>query len=1079
MALAKITAPKIGITLRRERLLQQLDQAAQHKLVWIAAPGGSGKTTLAVDWLQDRGYRHLWFQVDAGDQDLAAFFSYLATAAEQSSRARRKLPRFTPEYALGLPAFSRNFFRDVYARLKPPACLVFDNYQDVGDATLLDTMLANALDELPEGITVLVLSRSSVPAALARHDTQGQVARIDAEALNLTPEEEAALVELSLGARKLRAADLSRLRQATHGWIAGVLLALREVQSRAAGEASSVIDALSRAPDQDPTHVFDYFAGEIMARLDGEVRDFLYAVALLPTMTVAQCERLTDNPQAKAILRRLVHEHFFITRRGLLTPAYEFHPLFRQFLLAQARDHVDIVRWRTLQRRAGQLLAETGDGEAVTLLSATQDWPTLADLIRTHGARLEKEGRTQTLRQWVAALPEAEVKRDPWLLYWQGIGHLFTDPFRAYELFQAAWPQFKERDDALGLYWGWIGATSALFFSMDDMEPAPYWIAELEALRARHPRWPSFEVRARVTGAALGVLLLGDCANPILPDWVARAEKLFRFVPVGVVRCFLGQQLGTYYSFFGKIGELNKLADQLTPLVDSPNIPEFARLMAVPILIYRAWQAGQRDLAEQAITNLLALEASSGVLTTQNWFHAAAAIPKLIYGDLDAADRLIQSIQDNLDPRKRSELCFWEFLHVWRALLSNDPAAARSHAITALAIAETMPQNKFLQQQVWGAGAQVLIETGEYAEAARLLAKLRELGRSIGNQHLGLFWAGYLEAYLLDRSGAPLDQTLAALSQSFSAAARNNWVAMVFWDPKLITRLCVLALQHGVEPEYAKRLIRLYGYTPPADELIERWPWPWRIYTLGRFSILKDDQPLELGAKGNRKPLELLKTLIAMGARAVNQARLVEALWPDSEGDAGQQAFETTLHRLRALLGKDAPLQLKGGLLTLDARHCWVDAWAFERFVTELEHGHTHPAPATLSAKLFQLYRGSFLANDLEMVAIMPQRERLRGRFLRALNAIGHRHETIDEHDAAIGCYLRAIEVEPLAEAFYSKLMSAYLRLGRHAEGLAVYERCRNTLHAALGVKPSRETEVLRASLEAAGRALLTHNFRT
>lgn len=1071
MALAKITAPKIGASLRRERLLHQLNQAAQHKLVWIAAPGGSGKTTLAVDWLQDRGYRHLWFQVDAGDQDLAAFFSYLATAAEQSSRVRRKLPRFTPVYALGLPAFSRNFFRDVYARLKPPACLVFDNYQDVGDATLLDTVLGNALDELPEGITVLVLSRSSVPAALARHDTQGHVARIDAEALNLTPEEEAALVDLSLGARKLKAADLSRLRQATHGWIAGVLLALREVQSRASGEASSVIDALSLAPDQDPTHVFDYFAGEIMARLDGEVRAFLYAVALLPTMTVAQCERLTDNPQAKAILRRLVHEHFFTNRRGLLTPAYEFHPLFRQFLLAQARDHFDSLRWRTLQRHAGQLLAETGDSEAVALLSATQDWPPLADLIRTHGARLEKEGRTQTLREWVAALPEDEVNRDPWLLYWYGIGHLFTDPFRAYALFQAAWPLFKERDNALDLYWGWIGATSALFFSMDDMESAPYWIAELEALRARHPRWPSFEVRARVTGAAVGVLMLGDCANPILPVWVARAEKLFRFVPVGVVRCFLGQQLGTYYSYFGKIEELDKLAHQLAPLVDSPDVIDFARLMAAPVLIYGGWQTGHRERAEQASANLLRLQVSSGALATQNWHFVLAAIPKLIYGHLGEADGLIQSIQDNLDLRKRSELCFSEFLLIWRNVLSGRYDTAKSHAITAITLAESMPQKTLLQLTSWGAGAQVLVEKGEYAEAARLLSKLRELGLKLGNQHLGLFWAGYLEAYLLDRSGAPLNQTLAALSRSFSLAAQHNWVGLPYWDPKLITRLCVLALQHGIEPEYAKRLVRLYGYTPPADELIEQWPWPWRIYTLGRFSILKDDKPLELGAKGNRKPLELLKTLIAMGGREVSQAKLVEALWPDSEGDAGQQAFETTLHRLRALLDKEAPLQLKGGLLTLDARHCWVDAWAFERFVTELEHEPANHAPATLSAKLFQLYRGSFLANDPELVATLPQRERLRGRFLRALNAIGHRHEAIDEHDAAIGYYMRAIEVEPLAEAFYLKLMSTYRHLGRHAEGLAVYERCRNTLHAALGVKPSRETEVLRASLEAAGRS--------
>ncbi|MBP7392910.1 MAG: bacterial transcriptional activator domain-containing protein [Zoogloea sp.] len=39
-----------------------------------------------------------------------------------------------------------------------------------------------------------------------------------------------------------------------------------------------------------------------------------------------------------------------------------------------------------------------------------------------------------------------------------------------------------------------------------------------------------------------------------------------------------------------------------------------------------------------------------------------------------------------------------------------------------------------------------------------------------------------------------------------------------------------------------------------------------------------------------------------------------------------------------------------------------------------------------------------------------------------------------------------AIEVEPVAESFYRRLMSCYAQLGRRAEALAVYQRCRQSL---------------------------------
>lgn len=61
----------------------------------------------------------------------------------------------------------------------------------------------------------------------------------------------------------------------------------------------------------------------------------------------------------------------------------------------------------------------------------------------------------------------------------------------------------------------------------------------------------------------------------------------------------------------------------------------------------------------------------------------------------------------------------------------------------------------------------------------------------------------------------------------------------------------------------------------------------------------------------------------------------------------------------------------------------------------------------------------------------------------------------------AVGCYLRAIEVEPVAESFYRRLMNAYARLGRRPEVLAVYQRCRQSLLTRQGISPTPETQAL------------------
>ena len=87
---------------------------------------------------------------------------------------------------------------------------------------------------------------------------------------------------------------------------------------------------------------------------------------------------------------------------------------------------------------------------------------------------------------------------------------------------------------------------------------------------------------------------------------------------------------------------------------------------------------------------------------------------------------------------------------------------------------------------------------------------------------------------------------------------------------------------------------------------------------------------------------------------------------------------------------------LHEGKLSLDARYFWVDAWALERLLGELEEalrpGRAPLAPVEaerLGARLLDLYRGPFLAGEAEEAWSLRPRDKWRGRFARALADLG------------------------------------------------------------------------------------------
>src|SRR4029450_10882923 len=74
--------PRAGF-LARPRLLERLTQGTALKLTLVCAPAGFGKTSLLGEWARRSARPVAWLSLDAGDNDPARFWRYVAAALDQ------------------------------------------------------------------------------------------------------------------------------------------------------------------------------------------------------------------------------------------------------------------------------------------------------------------------------------------------------------------------------------------------------------------------------------------------------------------------------------------------------------------------------------------------------------------------------------------------------------------------------------------------------------------------------------------------------------------------------------------------------------------------------------------------------------------------------------------------------------------------------------------------------------------------------------------------------------------------------------------------------------------------------------
>ena len=1029
-----------------------MDQFSSAPGIWIAGPPGIGKTTLVATYLDTRSLPCLWLQLDSGDIDPATFVHFLGAAANQLEPQRKlRLPRPSADDLRDVPDFIRRCFRRFSAAFDGSWVLVLDNLQELGEAPLLHAGLAASLAELPLQARLIAISREPPGAHYARALSGQQLALIEASALRFNEPETQQLVQLH--ERNWKPADL---RQATDGWAAAMILMLA---------ARSDLDASTWAHSgATRERLFAFFAAEVMQKMSPSDEIALMRIAFLPSATGSMAIAIAKDDSAADLLADLARRSLFTDCREGTTPTYTFHALFGEFLRARAGARLDTQGLFELRIAAAKLLAANGQADAaITQLIDAAAWDEALALLASTASGFTAQGRTAAVLTWVRALPP-HVQHTAQASYWLGYCEMATEPASALKHLAHAHQAFVAEADTRGAFFAAAAAADAIVSIGDTLAGLQAWLPTLESYTPTYLINRNVETDLRVLPGLLGAFVHLNTGHPLTAPLADLAERLLDQPLAASQRILLGS-LAYYLLWTGQSVRLDRIMIKIDRMSGAPDVaaPTVLRWCGVAVLVHSL--LGRAGEAHEYASRALTL-AQQGPEAGRAKAHLMMVLAALAARNAELAREHLKETASLLDAANPIDATTYEFQRGLLMLLDGDwgSAALSMQAAVASGRASGWP----LREHIALLGQTLTCaQTGEYADAEdALLAVKSHRFYAVCPWHQWL--AELIEAQLAFKRGDE-PRCLQALAGAFARGRKYGYDfgPMPYCCGDMMSRLASLALAQGIDAPFALQIISRYALPAPANAG-ENWPWPIRLRTLGQFSIEHGGGAPKASRKESRKPLELLKLLIALGSGArgasVPISRLSAALWPDTPGDAARNSFDNALHRLRKLLGGDQHLVLNSGGLSLNAATCWTDLTEFEDALALVEPALPQADKAQISAwaqRLMRLYKGAFLAGEDDLPDVLVTRERVQAKFTRQMGALGYRLQALGDLAAAGLVYERVIEQQPLAEEIYRRLITCLIALERPAEAYEVYRRCRQQLSIVLGIRPAAQTEAL------------------
>ncbi|MGH3406025.1 MAG: AfsR/SARP family transcriptional regulator, partial [Streptosporangiaceae bacterium] len=187
--------------------------------------------------------------------------------------------------------------------------------------------------------------------------------------------------------------------------------------------------------------------------------------------------------------------------------------------------------------------------------------------------------------------------------------------------------------------------------------------------------------------------------------------------------------------------------------------------------------------------------------------------------------------------------------------------------------------------------------------------------------------------------------------------------------------------------------------------------------------------------------------------------RIAGLFWPHSTDAQALTNLRRELHHLRALLGDgdQSPLVVTArDLCWRDTDACRADVCAFgtERAaaLAAAQAGDTESAAAS-AARAIAVYRGELLPGGYDDW-LLEARSELERQCADLCDLLGETLTGAGDLDRAVAAARRRVQLLPLEEVGYRRLMDLQAELGDRAGAVSTYHHCASVLERELGVLP-------------------------
>ncbi len=584
-----------------------------------------------------------------------------------------------------------------------------------------------------------------------------------------------------------------------------------------------------------------------------------------------------------------------------------------------------------------------------------------------------------------------------------------------------------------------IAGWSNVWNSGIDLRQMDNWVDEIRKIKKTNVRLSAIEQAAVLTAlGSIDLIRWGKIkkAEKTLQQALMIAERAKAFS----LKIYIAYIYGHSLIWQGDLKKIEVLDFDIAPLCLNEDVA------LIPVVAYQTMKSFYYLLAGEVAQSKAVLNK----ITEHDLFDFfPMSIWLLAYGNLLLANayegndsevhRISMIIQNRAVPEQSNfHHGYAHFSLATASLVDGDLYKAKLHCIEA--IKRSRLCNAPIVERVCALlMGQILIDSGEYRKAELHLTK----------------WVGDLSAAgnLLLAGQAALE-----LADLFCQTGKRNSAQKYYEKASdLLPQFESIPNPHRGAAFTGNLKQKIFRNNKASRRFIVRGTPAIKISTFGHLKLQTGNQVINDSGRSNLA-LSMLKAILACGGSQVSTNWLMDALWPNLEGDRVYGSFKVTLFRLRRIVSgpTQAPppwITLKNKKVSIAKSLCFVDSIIFQDKIktSENEISDIHEQTAAL-----ELYRADFLKEDDGYPWIVHHRNKLRQMYMDGVIALAEHCFNANNLAPMLPSLRQALEFDELNEKIYALLMKTYLRMGLPSQALETYNIAETTLFQNFNIQPGR-----------------------